>query len=237
MTNQTVWALRFVEVGVGPLKSDLRRLNYKLPLGEWALWIEPDPFDAALYRDLAIGAIAPTWGEVLWFGRGKPKPSDLLATSLFNRRLGFTPKNGRLFSGCSLLANLLIHYVHVVGLDEATAEEEARAWLERLKLTREARTLGEKIGDKAHLALLALALVKEPDLLVLDRPRSLFERDFPLVLDVLKNERQRREFAALIIDDDYSPWRSQEGLPRFNLWASPPDNMEAAECVTPGRKK
>jgi ABC-type multidrug transport system ATPase subunit len=172
------------------------------------------------FLSLALGQAAPSWGEIRWFGALRPGPTELWENCAFSRRLGYVPKNGRLFSGRSLLENLGLYFEYALGHDRETARNESRLWLEKLGLANQAETLGEKMPeDKLPLALFALNVAKKPDLFILDRPRRRFERDFPVVWSSLLEQKAARNLAVLIFEPSQGTWRPEVEAKTLTLWS------------------
>jgi ABC-type lipoprotein export system ATPase subunit len=182
--------------------------------------VEPDPKLRALWLDLSLGLVAPTQGQILWFGQPCPRTEDFWAVCAWRARLGWVGQTGQLISGRPLLENLALYYEYALGYPPSQSLAAAWGWLEKLDLTQEAQTPGERLAaDQLPLARLALALVKEPELLLLDQPRRLFNQDFPRVWKLLLAEKATRDFALVILDHREDHWGAELASQTLSLWA------------------
>ena len=109
-----------------------------------------------------MGILAPDRGTVTWDGQPIGDRDRL--------RFGYMPEERGLYPQMRLL-DQVAYFARLHGLDPAAAVDSARRWLDRLRLGERA---GEKLVALSHgnqqRVQLAVALVHDPELLVLDEP-------------------------------------------------------------------
>jgi ABC-2 type transport system ATP-binding protein len=121
-----------------------------------------------------MGLVALDRGEITW--QGRPLDRDT------RRRFGYMPAERGMYQRMTARDHL-VYYARLSGHDEAAATRSADAWLERLGLTDRAGDPVQSLssGNQQRVQL-ALALLNEPQLLVLDEPFSGLD---PVAVDVL----------------------------------------------------
>jgi ABC-2 type transport system ATP-binding protein len=109
-----------------------------------------------------IGILPPDRGTIMWGGQPVGDRARL--------RFGYMPEERGLYPQMQLL-DQVAYFARLHGLDQAAAVESGRRWLERLGL---GERLDEKLVALSHgnqqRVQLAVALVHNPELLVLDEP-------------------------------------------------------------------
>jgi ABC-type histidine transport system ATPase subunit len=124
-------------------------------------------------------------GLEMSFGPGpkKPvKPSDL---SALRRQVGMVFQNFNLWSQMTVLENVTLAPVKVLGLPKKEAEDRARAYLDKVGILDKAGSYPARLsGGQQQRCAIARALAMEPRLLLFDEPTSALDPE--LVGEVLK---------------------------------------------------
>ncbi|WP_344083048.1 ABC transporter ATP-binding protein [Luedemannella helvata] len=133
---------------------------------------------------IILGLLAADRGTVTW--QGEP------ITQQVRQRFGYMPEERGLYPKMKV-ADQIIYFGQLHGLDLATAKRNTAALLERLELTGRADDLVERLslGNQQRVQV-CVALVHEPELLILDEPFSgLDPLAIETVLGVLRDRAAR----------------------------------------------
>lgn len=137
-------------------------LDLSVPRGELIGFLGPNGAGKTTTMRAIMGMVRPDAGTLTW--DGVPVDESL------RTRVGYMPQERGLYPRMKALAQV-IYFARLAGLDPATAEERAAFWLERVGLTDRADDLVQELsGGNQQRVQLAVALVHEPELLVLDEP-------------------------------------------------------------------
>ena len=123
-----------------------------------------------------LGLISLDGGEVRW--DGAPITADV------RRRVGYMPAERGMYPKMRVREHV-VYFARLTGLGRADAERAADRWIERLDLSGRGDTEVQALssGNQQRVQL-ALALVNDPELLVLDEPFAGLD---PIATDVLKD--------------------------------------------------
>lgn len=137
-----------------------------------------------------MGLIALDAGSVTW--KGTPVDRRM------RRRFGYMPAERGMYPTMQVREHL-VYYARLSGHSQRAAEGSTDEWLERLSLTdRATDTVQSLSSGNQQRVQLALALLNEPELLVLDEPFSGLD---PIAVEMLGDvlEEQAAAGAALLL--------------------------------------
>ncbi|HEY2637205.1 MAG TPA: ATP-binding cassette domain-containing protein, partial [Solirubrobacteraceae bacterium] len=161
-------------------------LSFGVGAGQMFGFVGPNGAGKTTAMRMVVGVLAPDAGEVRWHGR----PFDAEA----RRRIGYMPEERGLYPKMGAREQVA-YFARLHGLERGEAERAAATWLDRLGLAERADEKVEKLslGNQQRVQL-AVALVHEPDLLVLDEPFSGVD---PVGVDVLSAVLAERAAAGV----------------------------------------
>ncbi|MBQ8238007.1 MAG: amino acid ABC transporter ATP-binding protein [Oscillospiraceae bacterium] len=142
----------------------------------------------------------PTDGEIIFHGiditkkkftnkEGKTEKVDI---NLHRQKMGMVFQHFNLFPHMTILDNMTLAPVKVLGMDKAAAETKAQALLERVGLGDRANAYPIQLsgGQKQRIAIVR-ALMMEPEVMLFDEPTSALDPEMVgEVLEVMKELAQ-----------------------------------------------
>jgi ABC-2 type transport system ATP-binding protein len=144
-------------------------VSFAVGSGEMFGFVGPNGAGKTTLMRIVLGVLAADAGEVRWRGSAIG-PAE-------RRRIGYMPEERGLYPKMRVRDHL-VYIARLHGVAEAAAGAAADRWLASLGLSERADEAVEalSLGNQQRVQL-ALALVHEPDLLVLDEPFSGLDPD------------------------------------------------------------
>ncbi|AVS88873.1 amino acid ABC transporter ATP-binding protein [Paracidovorax avenae] len=151
----------------------LRGIDVQVRRGEAVSIIGPSGSGKSTILRCITGLLRPQRGEIVVGGTRVDRlrtEADLIA---LRKRVGFVFQQYNLFPHLTVLENLVIAPTRVVGRDRAAAEREARALLDKVRLShKETAYPGELSGGQQQRVAIARALAMRPELILFDEVTS-----------------------------------------------------------------
>ena len=139
-------------------------LTFSVPAGQVFGFLGPNGAGKTTTMRAIFGVTALDAGEIRWRG----KPVDEAA----RRTFGYMPEERGLYPAMALF-DQVEYFARLHGMDGPSAAKAAWHWIDRLGLSGRGRTRIDALSHgNQQRAQLAVALVHDPDLLVLDEPFS-----------------------------------------------------------------
>lgn len=165
-------------------------MSFSVARGQLVGFLGPNGAGKTTTMRAALGLLRPQSGTVRWDGH----PVD----EATRQRVGYMPEERGLYPRMKVL-DQVAYFGRLAGLDRTEAFDSAANWLDRLGLSARKDELVQNLshGNQQRVQL-AVALVHDPDLLVLDEPFSGLD---PVAVDTLSEvlmEQVERGAAVLL---------------------------------------
>jgi polar amino acid transport system substrate-binding protein len=149
----------------------LRDINIYIHRGEVISIIGPSGTGKSTFLRCLNLLDKPTSGSIV-IG-GKDILSAAADVSLLRRRMGMVFQSFNLFNGMSVLDNICLAPMQLLGKSREEAEQRARELLQMVGLSERANAMPDQLsgGQKQRIAI-ARALAMEPEILLFDEPTS-----------------------------------------------------------------
>jgi ABC-2 type transport system ATP-binding protein len=144
-------------------------VSFGVEAGQMFGFVGPNGAGKTTLMRIVLGVLAADSGRVLW----RDAPIDAEA----RRRIGYMPEERGLYPKMRV-RDQLVYMARLHGAGETDAGAAAERWMERLGVAERAEEAVEalSLGNQQRVQL-GVALVHEPDLLVLDEPFSGLDPD------------------------------------------------------------
>ena len=140
----------------------LNGLSLHVPKGSLIGFLGPNGSGKTTAMRSVMGMVKPDTGTITW--DGTPVDDET------RHRIGYMPQERGLYARMKAREQI-IYFGRLAGLDAPTAALRADYWLERLDLSdRSDALLQELSGGNQQRVQLAVALIHDPDILILDEP-------------------------------------------------------------------
>ena len=137
-------------------------LTLHVPRGSLVGFLGPNGSGKTTAMRAVMGMVKPDSGTITWDG--------VTIGDQARRRVGYMPQERGLYARMKAKEQI-VYFGRLAGLDASTAAGRADHWLERLDLSdRGDALLQELSGGNQQRVQLAVALIHDPELLILDEP-------------------------------------------------------------------
>lgn len=176
-------------------------MSFSLAAGKTHVIIGPNGTGKSTLLKMLFGDVQPQSGEVLFNNQALTKAT----LPQWRKQFGYMPQDIRLDVGLSVLEVVLLGQLNALSLKLGDSLlEEALQALEQIGLlhlaNRDVRTLS---GGQCQMILFAQALMRKPDILMLDEPVSALDLHFQQVLlDHLDQQTKQKGWVSLMILHD-----------------------------------
>ncbi len=151
----------------------LKGIDVQVRRGEAVTIIGPSGSGKSTILRCITGLLRPQRGAISVAGTRVDQLRTEAELIALRKRVGFVFQQYNLFPHLSVLENLVIAPTRVVGRDRATAERDARALLQKVRLDhKESAYPGELSGGQQQRVAIARALAMRPELILFDEVTS-----------------------------------------------------------------
>lgn len=160
-TSGSGLAIRDISKRYGDLVA-VDGLSFDVPQGSLVGFLGPNGAGKTTTMRAIVQMVKLDRGEILWDG----DPVDQAALN----RIGYMPQERGIYARMKVREQVT-YFGRLAGLNKAVASEQADYWLEQVGLTDRANDLVQELsGGNQQRVQLAVSLVHDPDLLILDEP-------------------------------------------------------------------
>ncbi|MDR3018209.1 MAG: ATP-binding cassette domain-containing protein [Delftia acidovorans] len=178
----------------------LKGIDVQVRRGEAVTIIGPSGSGKSTILRCITGLLRPQRGAISVAGTRVDQLRTEAELIALRKRVGFVFQQYNLFPHLSVLENLVIAPTRVVGRDRATAEREARALLQKVRLDhKEAAYPGELSGGQQQRVAIARALMMEPAVLLFDEPTAALDPEITAQIVSIIRELAETNITQVIV--------------------------------------
>ncbi len=185
-TNETLIKVENLEKSFGKIEV-LKGIDAEIKKGEVVCIIGPSGSGKSTFLRCLNLLEEPTGGNIIFDGTDITDPKTNI--NLHRQKMGMVFQQFNLFPHMTVLKNMTISPIKVLGLSKAEAEERAMKLLERVGLADRANAYPSQLsgGQKQRVAIVR-ALCMQPEVMLFDEPTSALDPEMVgEVLEVMKN--------------------------------------------------
>ncbi len=170
--GQALVSLRDVHLTLGG-NAILRGIDLEVQRGQAVSIIGPSGSGKSTILRCITGLLHPQQGQILVDGVELGSLRSEAQLARLRQRVGFVFQQYNLFPHLTVLENLVMAPVRILGLDRSTARSRALALLERVRLAGKADAYpGQLSGGQQQRVAIARALAMQPELILFDEVTS-----------------------------------------------------------------
>ncbi|MCP1572454.1 ATP-binding cassette domain-containing protein [Herbaspirillum rubrisubalbicans] len=170
--GQALVSLRDVHLTLGG-NAILRGIDLEVQRGQAVSIIGPSGSGKSTILRCITGLLHPQQGQILVDGVELGTLRSEAQLARLRQRVGFVFQQYNLFPHLTVLENLVMAPIRILGLDRSTARSRALALLERVRLAGKADAYpGQLSGGQQQRVAIARALAMQPELILFDEVTS-----------------------------------------------------------------
>jgi polar amino acid transport system ATP-binding protein len=169
---QPLVSLRDVQLTLGG-NAILRGIDLEVQRGQAVSIIGPSGSGKSTILRCVTGLLRPQAGQIILDGVDIRALKSEAQLAQLRQRVGFVFQQYNLFPHLTVLENLVMAPIRILGLDRASARSRALGLLERVRLAGKADAYpGELSGGQQQRVAIARALAMQPELILFDEVTS-----------------------------------------------------------------
>ena len=196
-TNETLIEVKGLEKSFGKLQV-LNGINTQIKKGEVVCIIGPSGSGKSTFLRCLNLLEEPTGGQIIFDGIDITDPKTNI--NVHRQKMGMVFQQFNLFPHMTVLNNMTMAPIKLLGLSKAEAEERAMKLLERVGLADRANSYPSQLsgGQKQRVAIVR-ALCMQPEVMLFDEPTSALDPEMVgEVLEVMKSLAQEGMTMAVV---------------------------------------